>query len=111
MALGVGVDIKICEIQIRSVMQHGGHLFSTLVSLGARLLPVIAKKVQQALGTCAIGSLGGLAMDKITKRRKGKTGGFMIPVDRINQLIPYQNLCKIKYQNKLVLQILLKNYN
>ena len=45
MALGVGVDIKICEIQIRSVMQHGGHLFSTLVSLGARLLPVIAKKV------------------------------------------------------------------
>ena len=45
MALGVGVDIKICEIQIRPVMQHGGYLFSTLVSLGARLLPVIAKKV------------------------------------------------------------------
>ena len=29
-------------------------------------------------------------MDKITKRGKGQTGGFMIPVDRINQLIPYQ---------------------
>ena len=102
MALGVGVDIKICEIQIRHVMQHGGYLFSTLVSLGARLLPVIAKKVLQALGTCAIGSLGGLAMDKITKRGKGQTGGFMMPVDRINQLIPYQNLLTCCQNNKLM---------
>ena len=43
MALGVGVDIKICETQIRHVMQHGGYLFSTLVSLGARLLPVLKR--------------------------------------------------------------------
>ena len=63
MALGVGVDIKICEIQIRHVVRHGGYLFSTLVSLSVRLLPVAAKKVIPALTTCAIGSLGGLAMD------------------------------------------------
>ena len=44
-------------------MRHGGYLFSTLVSLGVRLLPVVAKKVFQALATFAIGSLGGLAMD------------------------------------------------
>ena len=86
MALGVGVDIKISKTQIRHVVQHGGYLFSTLVSLGARLLPVIVKKVLQALATGAIVSLGGLAMDKITKRGKGQTGGFMISVDRINQL-------------------------
>ena len=63
MVLGIGVDIKICEIQIRHVVRHGGYLFSTLVSLGVRLLPVVAKKVFQALATFAIGSLGGLAMD------------------------------------------------
>ena len=44
-------------------MRHGGYLFSTLVSLGVRLLPVVAKKVLPALATCAIDSLGGLAMD------------------------------------------------
>ena len=49
MALGVGVDIKICEIQIRHVVQHGGYLFSTLVSSGARLLPVVAKRYYQLL--------------------------------------------------------------
>lgn len=86
MALGVGVDIKISKTQIRHVVQHGGYLFSTLVSLGSRLFPVIAKRVLPALATGAIVSLGGLAMDKITKRGKGQTGGFMIPVDRINQL-------------------------
>ena len=102
MALGVGVDIKICEIQMRHVVRHGGHLFSTLLSLGVRLLPVIAKEVLQALTTCAIGSLDGLAMDKIAKRGKGKTGGFMIPVDRINQLIPYQNLFTYCQNNKLM---------
>ena len=63
MVLGIGADIKICEIQIRHVVRHGGYLFSTLVSLGVRLLPVVAKKVLQALATFAIGSLGGLAMD------------------------------------------------
>ena len=49
MALGVGVDIKICEIQIKHVVQHGGYLFSTLVSSGARLLPVVAKRYYQLL--------------------------------------------------------------
>ena len=100
--LGVGVDIKISKTQIRHVVQHGGYLFSTIVSLGARLLPVITKKVLLALATGAIGSLGGLAMDKITKRGKGRTGGFMIQVDRINQLIPYQNLLTDSQNNKLI---------
>ena len=49
MALGVGVDIKICEIQIRHVVQHGGYLFNTLVSSGARLLPVVAERYYQRL--------------------------------------------------------------
>ena len=49
MALGVGVDIKICEIQIKHVVQHCGYLFSTLVSSGARLLSVVAKRYYQLL--------------------------------------------------------------
>ena len=48
---------------------------STLVSLGVRLLPVVAKKVFQALATFAIGSLGGLD----NKRRKGTDRWFYDP--------------------------------
>ena len=49
MELGVGVDIKICKTQIRHVLQHGGYLFSTLVSLSARLLQWLLKRYYQLL--------------------------------------------------------------
>lgn len=88
MASGVGVDIKISKTQIRHVMKHGGSLFSTLVSPGIRLLPVVAKKVLPALATGAIGSLGGLVMDKITKRGRGQIVGYTIPRYKIAGILP-----------------------
>ena len=65
---GTGADIKISESQIRKVAKQGGSLFSTLASLGARVLPYAVKGVSKAapaLATGAISALGSLGIDKI----------------------------------------------
>ena len=45
---GTGVDIKISKTQIRKVAKQGGSLFSTLASLGARVLPYAVKGLTKA---------------------------------------------------------------
>ena len=65
---GTGADIKISKTQIRKVAKQGGSLFSTLASLGARVLPYAVKgltKAAPALATGAISALGSLGIDKI----------------------------------------------
>ena len=65
---GTGVDIKISKTQIRKVAKQGGSLFSSLASLGARVLPYAVKglsKAAPALATGAISALGSLGIDKI----------------------------------------------
>ena len=65
---GTGADIKISKTQIRKVAKQGGNLFSTLASLGARVLPYAVKgltKAAPALATGAISALGSLGIDKI----------------------------------------------
>ena len=68
LANGTGVDIKISKTQIRKVAKHGGNLFSSLASLGARVLPYAVKglsKAVPALATGALSALGSLGIDKI----------------------------------------------
>ena len=43
LADGTGSDIKISKTQIRKVAKHGGNLFTSLASLGARVLPYAVK--------------------------------------------------------------------
>ena len=65
---GTGVDIKISKTQIRKVAKQGGNLFTSLASLGARVLPYAVKglsKAVPALATGAVSALGSLAIDKI----------------------------------------------
>ena len=65
---GTGADIKISKTQIRKVAKQGGNLFSTLASLGARVLPFAVKglsKAVPALATGAVSALGSLGVDKI----------------------------------------------
>ena len=65
---GTGVDIKISKTQIRKVAKQGGSLFTTLASLGARVLPYAVKglsKAVPALATGAVSALGSLGIDKI----------------------------------------------
>ena len=68
LANGTGTDIKISKTQIRKVAKHGVNLFSSLASLGARVLPFAVKglsKAVPALATGAVSALGSLGIDKI----------------------------------------------
>ena len=65
---GTGVDIKISKTQIRKIAKHGGNLFTSLASLGARVLPYAVKglsKAAPALATGAISALGSMGIDTI----------------------------------------------
>ena len=65
---GTGADIKISKTQIRKVAKQGVNLFSSLASLGARVLPYAVKglsKAVPALATGAVSALGSLGIDKI----------------------------------------------
>ena len=68
LANGTGTDIKISKTQIRKVAKHGGNLFSSLATLGAKVLPYAIKGVSKAapaLATGAVSALGSLGIDKI----------------------------------------------
>ena len=68
LANGTGVDIKISKTQIRKVAKVGGNLFSSLATLGAKVLPYAVKglsKAVPALATGAVSALGSLGIDKI----------------------------------------------
>ena len=67
-ALGKGTDIKISRTQIRRSVRHGGNLFTTLASLGVRLLPLAMRgvsKVAPALATGAASALGEIGLKKL----------------------------------------------
>ena len=68
LANGTGVDIEISKTQIRKVAKQGGNLFTSLASLGARVLPYAVKglsKAVPALATGAVSALGSMGIDKI----------------------------------------------
>ena len=93
-----GVDLKISKTQIRSVVHKGGSLWSSLLNLGMKTLPYASKAVP-ALATGAIQALGSLGIDKIFGR--GQSGGFLIPQDKINQLIQYKDLLTNKQKEQI----------
>ena len=67
-ANGTGSDIKISKTQIRKSVKQGGNLFSSLASLGAKVLPYAVKgitKAVPALATGAATALGEIGLNKI----------------------------------------------
>ena len=93
MSQGTGSDIKISKTQIRKAVKQGGSLWGSLISLGSRLLPMampIVKKATAPLVTGALSGLASLGVDKIFG--KGQRGGFLIPMDKIAQLVAYKHL-------------------
>ena len=98
-----GVDLKISKTQISHVVQEGGSLWSSLFSLGTKALPYATKavsKVAPALATGALQALGSLGIDKIFG--KGQTGGFLIPQNKIDQLIKYKDLLTKMQKEQIV---------
>ena len=72
LANGTGSDIKISKTEIRRSIKHGGSLFTSLTSLGARFLPYAIKgisKVAPALATGAASALGDIGIKKTIWKR------------------------------------------
>ena len=87
-ANGTGTDIKISKTQIRKSVKHGGNLFTTLASLGTRLLPYSTSAISKAVpavATGAVSALGSLGIDKLF----GK--GTAIPKKYSTMLLPFKN--------------------
>ena len=93
-----GVDLKISKTQIKHVVQKGGSLWSSLLNVGMKALPYASKAIP-ALATGAMQALGSLGVDKIFGR--GQSGGFLIPQDKINQLIQYKDLLTKKQKEQI----------
>ena len=71
LANGTGSDIKVSKTQIRSSVKHGGNLFSSLASIGTKVLPFAIKgmsKIAPALATGAATALGEIGLNKIFGR-------------------------------------------
>ena len=85
LANGTGSDIKISKTQIRKSVKHGGNLFSSLASLGAKVLPYAIKGISKAVPALATGAataVGELGINKIF----GK--GITIPPEFFPMLPP-----------------------
>ena len=83
-----GMDIKLSKTNIRK--QIGGSLLSTILSVGRTLAPTIGK-------TLGLASLAGLASEgasQIVKKisGRGQTGGFMLPYENIEKILPYSRM-------------------
>ena len=68
LANGTGSDLKISKTQITHSIKHGGNLFSSLLSLGSKLLPLATKavsKVAPAIATGAASALGEIGLKKL----------------------------------------------
>ena len=86
LATGKGSDIKISKTQIRRSLKHGGNLFTSLASLGAKLLPFAirgASQVAPALATGAASALGEIGFKKLFRK------GITIPRKFILMLPPF----------------------
>ena len=93
MSQGTGSDIKISKTQIRKAIKHRGGLWGSLINLGSKFLRMampLAKKAITSLATGALSGLASLGVDKIFG--KGQRGGFLIPMDKIAQLVAYKHL-------------------
>ncbi|CAH3023849.1 unnamed protein product, partial [Porites evermanni] len=87
MSQGTGSDIKVSKTQIRKAVRQGGSLWGSLISLGSKLLPMAMPLAKKAIAPLATGALG---VDKILG--KGQRGGFLIPIDKIAQLVASKHL-------------------
>ena len=97
--LNKGMDIKLAKTNIRK--QVGGSLLSTVLSLGKTFAPTLAK----TLGLSALAGAASEGTSQIVKKISGKgvqTGGFLIPQNKINQLIMYKHLLTDKQKKDIL---------
>ena len=91
--LNKGMDIKLAKTNIRK--QVGGSLLTSILTLGRTLAPTIGK-------TLGLSALAGLASEGASQVVKKISGGFLIPNDKINQLIAYKHLLTDKQKRDIL---------
>ena len=94
-----GMDVKLSKTNIRK--QVGGSLLTSILSLGRTFAPTIAK----TLGLSALAGADSEGASQIVKKISGKgvqTGGFLIPQNKINQLITYKQFLTTKQKKDII---------
>ena len=88
-----GMDIKLAKTNIRK--QVGGSLLTSILSLGRTLAPTLGK-------TLGLSALSGLASEGASQLVKKISGGYLIPPNKIDQLIAYKHLLTNKQKKDIL---------
>ena len=88
-----GMDIKLAKTNIRK--QVGGSLLTCILTLGRTLAPTLGK-------TLGLSALAGLASEGASQVVKKISGGFLIPQNKIDQLIAYKHLLTNKQKKDIL---------
>ena len=94
-----GMDIKLAKTNIRK--QVGGSLLTSILTLGRTLAPTLGK----TLGLSALAGLASEGASQVVKKIAGKgvqSGGFLIPQNKIDQLIAYKHLLTEKQKRDIL---------
>ena len=97
--LNKGMDIKLSKANIRK--QVGGSLLTSILSLGRVFGPTIAK----TMGLAALAGAASTGASQIVKKIAGKgvkTGGFLIPQNKIDKLIANKHLLTTKQKKDIL---------
>ena len=87
------MDIKLTKTNIRK--QVGGSLLTSILTLGRTLAPTLGK-------TLGLSALAGLASEGASQVVKKISGGFLIPQNKIDQLIAYKHLLTNKQKKDIL---------
>ena len=94
-----GMDIKLSKTNIRK--QVGGSLLTSILTLGRTLAPTLGK----TLGLSALAGLASEGASQVVKKIAGKglqSGGFLIPQNKIDQLIANKHLLTDKQKRDIL---------
>ena len=94
-----GMDIKLPKTNIRK--QVGGSILTSALSLARAFGPTIAK----TLGLSALAGLASEGASQVVKKISGrgvKTGGFLIPQNKIDKLIANKHLLSTKQKKEIL---------
>ena len=83
-----GMDIKLSKTNIRK--QVGGSLLSSILTLGRTFGPTLAK----TLGLSALAGAASEGASQVVKKISGggQTGGFLLPYENIEKILPYSGM-------------------
>ena len=94
-----GMNIKLAKTNIRK--QVGGSLLTSILTLGRTLAPTLGK----TLGLSALAGLASEGASQVVKKIAGKgvqSGGFLIPQNKIDQLIAHKHLLTNKQKKDIL---------